>query len=125
MEKITGQCACGKVAYEAEGEIEGVVSCHCKLCQRLHGNYNPMVIVDKENFKFTNDEGLAWFDSSSEARRGFCKECGSALFKEQKNGPKILAAVGSLDDTSGWKNIKNVFTEDAGTYYMMPEGEQE
>ncbi len=123
MKKINGQCACGAVAYQAEGEIGGVVSCHCKMCQRLHGIYNPMVIVEKSDFKFTNDRGLAWFNSSSEARRGFCKECGSALFKEQLTGPKILVAVGSLDDTSGWQNIKNVFTEEVGTYYLMPKGE--
>lgn len=123
MEKITGKCACGNVAYSAEGEIAGVVSCHCKMCQRLHGNYNPMVVVNKEDFSFTNNSGLAWFNSSSEARRGFCKDCGAALFKEQTTGPKILISVGSLDDTSGWKNIKNVFTEEAGPYYLMPAGE--
>jgi len=98
----------------------GVVSCHCKLCQRLHGNYNPMVIVNKVDFSFTSERGLAWFASSTEARRGFCRECGSALFKEQLTGPKMLIAVGSLDDTSGWQNVKNVFTEEAGGYYVMP-----
>lgn len=82
-----------------------------------------MVTVDKTNFTFMNEEGLAWFDSSNQARRGFCKYCGSALFKEQKTGPKILIAVGSLDDTSPWQNVKNVFTEEAGHYYLMP-GEQ-
>ncbi len=124
MKHITGHCACGSVAYEAVGEIEGIVSCHCKLCQRLHGNYNPMVIVEKEIFACTSVT-LAWFDSSDEARRGFCSHCGSALFKEQKNGTKMLIAVGSLDDTTTWKNVKNVFTADAGTYYIMPEGERE
>lgn len=123
MTTITGKCACGDVAFTASGTIEGVVSCHCKLCQRLHGNYNPMVLVDKDNFQFTNDSSLAWFDSSSEARRGFCTHCGSALFKEQKTGPKMLIAVGSLDSTKEWKNIKNVFTEEAGAYYVLPDEE--
>lgn len=82
-----------------------------------------MVVVNKDDFTFTNEASLAWYVSSAEARRGFCKDCGSALFKEQTQGPKILVAVGSLDDTSMWKNVKNVFTEDAGGYYVMPEGE--
>ncbi len=120
MNEITGQCGCGAVTYRATGEVTGVVSCHCKLCQRLHGNYNPMIIVDKTQFTFTNEAGIAWFNSSSEARRGFCKECGAALFKEQLTGPKILIAVGSLDNTSGLKNVKNVFTEEAGEYYLLP-----
>ncbi len=83
-----------------------------------------MVIVEKEIFACTS-ETLAWFDSSDEARRGFCSHCGSALFKEQKNGTKMLIAVGSPDDTTTWKNVKNVFTADAGTYYIMPEGDRE
>lgn len=120
MRHFTGACGCGKVAYQVDAEVAGVVSCHCKLCQRLHCNYNPMIVVDKTAFTFTNEEGLAWFDSSSEARRGFCSTCGSALFKEQKTGPKILIAVGSLDDSSGLTNVKNVFTEDASHYYVMP-----
>lgn len=111
------------MAFSAEGEISGVVSCHCKFCQRLHGNYNPMVVVNKDDFTLTNEAGLAWYASSEDARRGFCKDCGAALFKEQLQGPKILVAVGSLDDTSEWKNIKNVFTESAGSYYTMPQGE--
>lgn len=93
------------------------------MCQRLHGNYNPMVVVDKKDFSFISKLGLAWFKSSDDARRGFCKECGAALFKEQTTGPKILISVGSLDDTSGWQNTSNVFTEEAGEYYVMPPGE--
>jgi hypothetical protein len=123
MKKIIGKCACGAVAYEAEGEITGVISCHCKLCQRLHGTYNPMVLINKKDFKLTKEAGLSWFDSSSEARRGFCKDCGSALFKEQLTGPNILVSVGSIDDTTDWQNIKNVFTEEAGKYYLMPKGD--
>lgn len=125
MKSITGSCGCGEVAYKAEGDIEGVVSCHCKFCQRLHGNYNPMLLVEKKDFVFTKDAGLAWYDSSDHARRGFCNRCGSALFKEQKQGTKMLVAVGSVDDTSEWQNIKNVHTAEAGAYYVMPPGERE
>jgi len=118
---MTGQCACGSVKYAVEGAT-GVVSCHCKSCQRLHGNYNPMVVADKTAFRLVEDVGLAWYDSSEAARRGFCSRCGSALFKEQKTGPKILIAVGSLDDTASLTNVKNVFVEEAGHYYVMPPG---
>ena len=121
MKKISGTCGCGAVTFTAEGDINGVVSCHCKLCQRLHGNYNPMILVEKSDFVFHTSDSLDWFDSSSEARRGFCRLCGSALFKEQKSGSKILVAVGCLDDTTDWKNIKSVFQDEAGSYYLMPQ----
>ena len=29
-----GSCHCGKVTYEAEGEITGAVSCNCSICSK-------------------------------------------------------------------------------------------
>jgi hypothetical protein len=120
MKKYTGACMCGQVKYEISGEVFGVVSCHCKYCQRLHGNYNPMVVAEKTDFSFTNDAGIGWYESSPENERGFCKNCGAAMFKRPKDGPKILISVGSLDDTSSLKNVKNIFTEEVGRYYVLP-----
>ena len=79
-----------------------------------------MVVVEKSDFVITTSDGLEWYNSSTEARRGFCGLCGAALFKEQTAGTKILISVGSLDATDGWANIKNVFTDEAGHYYLMP-----
>ena len=129
MTKISGRCDCGHVAYEAEGEIEGVISCHCKQCQRIHGIYKPMLMVNKSDLKFTNDSWLGWYDSSDDAKRGFCKDCGSAIFKKPNDdapemSDKIMPSVGSLDDTSEWKNKLNVFVKFRGHYYNMPDGEQ-
>ena len=129
MTKITGRCDCGKVAYEAEGEIEWVISCHCKQCQRIHGIYKPMLVVNKSDLKFTNNEWLAWYVSSEDATRGFCNHCGSAIFKRPNDdadqmSDKIMPSVGSLDDTSEWKSQLNVFCKYAWEYYNMPDGEQ-
>ena len=32
--KYQGSCHCGKVAFEVEGEIQGVISCNCSICRR-------------------------------------------------------------------------------------------
>jgi hypothetical protein len=120
----TGQCMCGAVRYTFKPPFTGVISCHCKQCQRLHGNYNPLLIGEKENFTFDKGESnVGWYDSSEKAERGFCKTCGSAMFKRDKNGPKMKVSVGNIDDTSGLTNIKNVGTENKGGYYTMPSGE--
>lgn len=119
MSKRTGKCLCGAVAFEADGEMFGVVSCHCKNCQRLHGIYNPMMVVEKTNFTVTNDQGLQWYASSDEKSRGFCNRCGSAMFMRQEQGPKMLISVGCLDDTKGLKNVKNIWVEDADEYYVI------
>lgn len=118
----TGGCMCGAVRFRATPPFMGVISCHCKQCQRLHGNYNPLLIAEKSNFSFSQGETLVhWYNSSVENERGFCSVCGSAMFKRDKNGPKIKISVGCIDDTSDLLNIKNVGTESAGNYYVLPE----
>ncbi len=80
-----------------------------------------MVVAEKDAVVIAGD--VTWYQSSTEAERGFCAQCGSALFKRQKKGSKILVSVGSLDDVTGLTNIKNVFVEEAGAYYLLPPGE--
>ena len=115
---------CGTVTYEVQPPFTGIISCHCKDCQRLHGNYNPLLIAEKENFKFTKGEDtVQWYNSSETSERGFCKTCGSQMFKRDKAGPKMKISVGNIDDTSGLTNVKNVWTKEAGGYYVVPPGE--
>lgn len=117
----TGRCMCGAIRFSVAPPFTGIVSCHCKQCQQLHGNYNPLVIAEKSNFSLTQGaDTLRWYDSSPGNQRGFCSRCGSALFKQDTDGPKIKISVGSLDDTSDLHNIKNVGTESAGSYYLLP-----
>lgn len=37
MQKLTGQCLCGAISYEINGELGPVVNCHCLKCRRWHG----------------------------------------------------------------------------------------
>jgi hypothetical protein len=118
---ITGACACSTVKYSLSGEMVGVVNCHCKQCQRFHGNYHPLIVGEKENFVvIKGEENITKFDSSELAQRFFCSKCGSQIFKKQTEGSKVMLSVGCLDDTEGLKTVKNIFTESAGTYYVMP-----
>ena len=32
--RYTGSCHCGHVAFEAEGEITGLLECNCSICRR-------------------------------------------------------------------------------------------
>lgn len=78
-----------------------------------------MMIADKTSFSLANEATVSWYASSEDKQRGFCKKCGAAMFMLQANGPKILISAGCFDETSPFKNIKNIFTEEAGGYYAM------
>ncbi|MGR8981112.1 MAG: GFA family protein [Gammaproteobacteria bacterium] len=32
--KHKGSCHCGRIAFEAEGELEQVMDCNCSICSR-------------------------------------------------------------------------------------------
>ncbi|HRE14731.1 MAG TPA: GFA family protein, partial [Usitatibacteraceae bacterium] len=52
-----GACNCGAVAFEIEGELNGVYVCHCSLCRRFTGaNGIAVVVVAKEGFRWLRGE---------------------------------------------------------------------
>ena len=42
--KISGGCYCGSLRYEANGDVEASIQCHCRECQYITGG-NPNVIM--------------------------------------------------------------------------------
>ncbi len=125
MSQLTGRCMCDAITFTITGQPYGIISCHCKDCQRLHGNYNPMLVSPEEEVQITDNGKLVWFSSSPSKQRGFCSVCGTALFMRNTENGRLLTSVGALDDTHPLKNIKNIFTEEAGSYYVMPPEESD
>ena len=123
-----GGCLCGAVRYQITGPLRDVVNCHCRMCQRLHGNFGPHTKARKENIELLQARGLEWYQTSTVARRGFCRECGSGLFWEpfELDATGILA--GTLDDTKGLKTMGHIFTSEKCAFITidddMPQFEQ-
>ena len=56
--KITGECHCGSIAYEAEIDPAKVGICHCADCQTLSASaYRTVAIASAESFKLTKNAG--------------------------------------------------------------------
>lgn len=118
---VKGKCECGAVAFEVTDLRDTVTFCHCSQCRRTSGHYWAATRADTANVRFAQDQGLTWYQSSPDARRGFCKLCGSSLFY-QPNGAKHLAiAAGCLDLPTGMRAGKHIFTTDSGDYYTIPD----
>lgn len=115
----TGGCLCGAVRYEVQGRLRDVIDCHCSMCQRLHGGHGPHSKARKANIRITHDAGLAWYQTSSIARRGFCRICGSGLFWEpfELDATGILA--GTLDGPTGLKTMGHIFVAEKPDFYQI------
>lgn len=116
---ITGGCECGKVRFEVPEVRDTVTVCHCGQCRRTSGHIWASTNARVVDLRFLADEGLEWFASSSFAKRGFCRHCGSSLFYRQNTEETIAIAAGCLDATEGLTTGKHIFVADKGSYYEI------
>jgi hypothetical protein len=120
--KTTGACLCGGVQYEVNGPLSGVIYCHCAQCRKTTGHYCAATSCHRDHLNITADDSLRWYQSSPEAQRGFCNQCGSSLFWSYKEAPSISIFPGSLDLPTGLKADAHIFVADASDYYSIDDG---
>lgn len=118
-EPVKGQCLCGSVRFELMPPLRAVTVCHCAQCRRWHGHVGAYTAVPRDGLSLVESRGLAWFTSSSFARRGFCRDCGSSLFWERNGHDMISITAGSLDAPTGLQTVLQIFAEDKGDYYEL------
>ncbi|MBL9045805.1 MAG: GFA family protein [Tabrizicola sp.] len=99
----SGGCQCGAVRYRISGRPENPCICHCRMCQKQFGSFfGAFALAHSDAFHLTRGEP-GWFQSSDDARRGFCRDCGSPLLYQYLSSPQIGVALGSLDRHSELK----------------------
>ncbi len=97
MTAITGGCQCGAVRY-ALSATPTTEFCHCRLCQRATGGvFAALSMVKTAELTWTKG-APAYFRSSTVARRGFCRDCGTPLTFEYDGKDRLEVTTGSLDD---------------------------
>ena len=122
---MRGGCLCGAVRYEIDGPLRDVVTCHCGQCLKTHGNYAAYSATDKKNLRLIEDRGLAWYDSSDKAKRGFCRECGASLFWKPTFADYVAVSAGSMDGPTGLKVARHIFTREKPDWYEITDGKEE
>lgn len=115
---VKGHCLCGDVAFEV-ADVHEIDVCHCNMCRRWNGG--PFIGADvRGGVTLTKSDGLAWYESSEWARRGFCKTCGTSLFYRLKDDAAFWSiAGGTLDLPAGLKVGKEIFVDEKPDYYAF------
>lgn len=96
-----------------------MIACHCVQCRKTFGHYVAATSAERGDVSIKGD--VTWYQSSDEARRGFCGICGSSLFWD---GPGINLSIhaGTLDAPTGLALTAHIFCADKGDYYELAEG---
>jgi len=116
---IKGSCLCGQVAFEVEGPLPAPSVCHCSQCRKQSGHQWASSFVPEERLVLTRANGLKWFNASPNAKRGFCRTCGSFLFWKHKDEIEVSFSMGTLDQPTGMTLGRHIFVADKGDYYQI------
>ena len=76
-----GSCHCGRVKFEADGDIASAMSCNCSICQRKGA---LMWFVPRSALRLLTPEGdtRAYRFNKHRITHRFCPECGMHPYGE-------------------------------------------
>ena len=115
---VHGSCLCGAVSLLATGIKTDVGACHCGMCRKWVGG--PLMAVDcGTEVGFIGHEHIGRFASSEWAERGFCKQCGSALFYRLKQTGQYIVPAGLLDNEAELNFDHQIFIDEKPQYYSF------
>lgn len=129
IEKATGRCLCGAVAFEAKDVKTRYGVCHCGMCRRWTGGPFPGVEAPG-GVTYSGEENIGLYRGSDWGERGFCKTCGSTLFWRAQDGSHLVLPVGAFDDQEPFELVSEIFIDKkppgyafAGEHKTMTEAE--
>ena len=76
-----GSCHCGQVAFEADGDLTGVMECNCSLCAKK-GSLLWFVPRDKLRLLTPEDRMSTYTFNKHKIKHRFCPTCGIHPFAE-------------------------------------------
>ena len=97
---MTGGCACGRIRFAARIDSNDAYLCHCRMCQRATGSIS-IAFVNVKQVDVEWDHEPDWYESSAIAKRPYCRECGTSLgFQFREGSENMDLTVAAFDDPS-------------------------
>lgn len=113
MTTKTGQCHCGAVKYEVNGDPARMAQCHCNACRRTTGTgHNVQAFFAKTDVSISGETTShnSTSDKGNARTRQFCTTCGSRLFSQNSAMPDHIGiAAGSFNDSSWFQPAMIVY----------------
>jgi len=123
MTMSRGQCLCGAVRFEGRYTPKTLSVCHCRMCRQWTGSALVGVTFKRGDVTWHGTDAIAETQSSSWAKRGWCKQCGSGLFfqftAEGKWADEIELPIGLFDDPSGFRLSSEIYIDEKPDGYAF------
>ena len=121
-DQMSGGCACGRIRFTARIENDEAYLCHCRMCQRATGS----ISIAFKNVKQADVDGAHepdWYESSPIAKRPYCRDCGTSLgFQFRQGSENMDLAIASFDDPSRFRPKHHFGAESMQRAWINTEG---
>ncbi len=116
--EVTGRCLCGSVRYSATVKNHDIGACHCGMCRRW--TTGPFMALESvQSVRWDDETPIAIFHSSEWGERGFCRDCGTALFWRARDGSYTGISACTLDNSDGLNFSMEVFIDEKPEFYAF------
>lgn len=124
MHTTDGNCLCGQVRYAITGNLGIFQYCHCSRCRTFTGSaFAANLFVSPEHFQWlagATHVGTFSPPDSKHFTTAFCKNCGSSLPWQTKNGKAVIIPAGTLHSHPNIQPTHNVFCASGAAWYQPP-----
>ena len=105
--QLKGSCHCGAVKFSVDSQTPyPYMRCYCSICRKTAGGGGFAINLgaDAATLHVTGEKNMTVYQAeldgaTSQARRHFCKICGSALWLFDPRWPELLHPHASAIDT--------------------------
>jgi hypothetical protein len=114
-----GECFCGSVTYEIDGDLGRTYYCHCSRCRKLSGSaFSANAVVSPSQFRVTQGvELLAAHTDGNGVKRTFCSRCGSHLHMSQ--GDQMRLRLGTLNTSLGGPLDMHIYAQSKADWFEI------
>jgi ubiquinone/menaquinone biosynthesis C-methylase UbiE len=118
---IHGSCLCGAVAFEIEGRVSPMQTCHCSRCGKVSGSaFSTSLLTAGKSFRWLRGaEAISVFRLPSGFAHSFCRSCGSPVPVPYPDGKVVGLPAGSLEGDPGTRLLRHTFVGSKAPWFEI------
>jgi len=102
MTKLSGQCLCGEISFQAEGDVPVMANCHCTDYRKSTSSaFASLMFMKAVDVKVSGTPKTFQHNSNagSVMTKHFCNSCGPPMFTQNSSRRGILGLrAGVIND---------------------------
>jgi ubiquinone/menaquinone biosynthesis C-methylase UbiE len=118
---IRGSCLCGAVAFEIEGRVSPLQTCHCSRCRKVSGSaFSVSLMTAVKSFRWLRGQDqISVFRLPSGFGHSFCRTCGSPVPVPHPTGKVFGLPAGSLEGDPGTRLLRHTFVGSKAPWFEI------